>query len=168
MKIIVIDGVQYEANSDAHLAKIQADAVAAVKVATDRADQQEARADKAEADLTAARASLAVDALDARVESRFALLTRAARLLPATYETKGKTDAQVRHDAVSAKIGADKLIGKSEVYVEYAFDALTDVSETDKATFHNPLKDGVPAKPVSRDDSDEAFRAALAKKDETK
>ncbi len=157
MKILVIDGVEYEQGSEKHVAKIQNDAAAAVKTATERADKAEAERDAAKEALKAAEAVVAN--VDSLVESRMSLLKRAAKFLPATYETSGKSDAQVRADAVSAKIGADKISGKSEAYIEARFDGLCDGAGD--AQFHNPTKaDSVSARAdgLSRDD---AFRAKL-------
>lgn len=161
MKIIVIDGVEYEQNSDKHVAKIQQDAAAAVASVTARADKAEAQRDAAVERADKAEKAASVEAIDAKVEARFALLSRAAKFLPATYDTKGKTDAQVRADAVATKIGADKLTGKSEAYIEARFDALCEVVAEDRAEFHKPTKaDGVRA--VNVDNDDNAFRALLA------
>lgn len=169
MKVILIDGAEFEFGSEKHIARLDADhqkALAASNAATVAAT---ARADKAEAERDSAKdalkaAELTTDALDAKVEARFALIQRAAKLLPGTYETKGKSDAQIRLDAVTAKVGADKLVGKSELYVECRFDALTDDAAAPVADYKVAPAAKTDAT-VAKVDSDEAFRAAIAKKD---
>jgi hypothetical protein len=162
MKIIVIDGVEYEQGSDKHLNKVQSDAAAAVSVATARADKAEAERDTQKERADKAEAAATPDKLDALVEARLNLLQRAAKFLPATYDTKGKSDAQVRADAVSAKIGADKIAGKSPEYIAARFDGLCDASGD--AAFHVPTKadaGAVSGAKTNINDDDEAFRAAL-------
>ncbi len=173
MKKIVIDNVELDYGSPehfAHVAKAHQTALDAAKARTDaetaRADGLQAKLDAATARADAAVAASAVDKIDAAVESRMALLVRAARLLPAEYETKGKSDAQVRADAVSAKLGAATIAGKSEAYIEARFDGLVEASApTAPAVYHKPepRADGADA-PANINDSDDAFRAALAKK----
>jgi hypothetical protein len=164
MKVIVIDGVEYEQGSDKHVAKIQQDAAAAVKVASDRADKAEAQRDTEKERADKAEKASSVEALDAKVEARFNLLKTASKFLPASYDTKGKSDAQVRADAVSAKIGADKIAGKSEAYVEARFDSLSDEVVADKAVFHAPKPGEVRQDAtVTNLDNDENFSAHLAR-----
>lgn len=165
MKIVVIDGQEFEHGSEKHVAKIQQDAANAVKVATDRADKAEARADAEKERADKATAASSVEAIDARVEARFALLQTASKFLPAGYETSGKSDAQIRSDAVSAKLGADKIAGKSEVYIEARFDSLSDAVVADVAVFHAPRAGEVKADAasVTNLDNDENFSAHLAK-----
>lgn len=163
MKVIVIDGVEYEVGGEKHLAKLDADHKAALTAANDRADALQAKLDAASARADGLAAQVTQDALDARVEARLLLLQRAAKLLPGTYETQGKTDAQVRADAVSAALGADKIAGKSEAYIEARFDGLCDADAP--AQYHNPANGG--EKPIVKADiatDDNAFRAELARR----
>lgn len=165
MKIVVIDGVEYEQGSDKHLAKLKADSDAAVSAQTARADKAEAERDAQKDRADKAEAACSPERIDALVEARMSLLARAARLLPGTYETKGKTDAQVRADAVAAKIGADKIAGKSEAYIEARFDMLTDPDAP--AQYHAPAPGTAPradSTGTNINDSDEAFRSALNKR----
>lgn len=163
MKVIVIDGVEYEQGSDKHLAKLHADAANAVKAEKDRADKAEAERDVQKERADKAEKASSAERIDSLVEARMSLLTRAARLLPATYDTKGKSDSQVRADAVAAKLGADKIAGKSEAYIEARFDMLTDAEEpTAPAQYHKG--DSTPKRAVTLND-DDAFRASLAAKE---
>lgn len=161
MKTVIIDGVEFEHGSDRHLAKIQSDAAASVKAQADRADAAEAQRDANKERADKAELAASPERIDALVEGRMALLARAAKLLPAKYETKGKSDAQVRADAVAAKLGADKIAGKSEAYVEARFDMLTDGDAP--AQYHAPVA-APRADATSINDSDDAFRKSLAKK----
>ena len=136
MKIIKIDGQEYEFGSDRHIAKLESDHKAALEAANARADKAEAERDTAAERADAAEKQLTNDAIDARVLARFELLQRAAKLLPAGYNTAGKTDAQIRSDAVAAKLGATKIQGKNAAYIEARFDSLTDGEQP--AQYHNP------------------------------
>jgi uncharacterized protein len=177
---IVIDGVEFEKGSDAHIAAVQAadkrkhDAAVAAKDSELAA--QKARADKAEGELVVARKEatdakdlVSPDKLDSLVAARFDLLKRAAKLLPATYDTAGKTDAQVRADAVATKFDAAKLAGKSVEYVAAMFDALTD--EKAPAQYQGsvpgttPRADGAPALKLDNDDDFRTYLAKQAKKE---
>lgn len=143
MKVIKIDGKEYEFGSDAHIAKLESDHKAAMEAANARADKAEAERDTAVERADAAEKQLTDDAIDTRVLARFELLQRAAKLLPAGYNTAGKTDAQIRSDAVAAKLGATKIQGKNAAYIEARFDSLTDGEQP--AQYHNPAAAPAPA-----------------------
>jgi uncharacterized protein len=167
MKLIVIDGVELEFGSDKHLAHIAAAHQKALDALQGKFDGLQAKHDalqaKLDAEKTRADAAIAAtsaEKIDAAVEARMALFASAARLLPADYDTKGKTDSQVRADAVSHAIGADKLVGKSEAYIEARFDSLVEAkAPAAPAVYHAPAPraDAV----ANINDSDEAFRASL-------
>lgn len=168
MKKIVIDGVELDYGSPehfAHVAKAHQVALDAAKAREDalRAERDglQAKLDAATARADAAVAASAIDKIDAAVESRMALLVRAAKLLPAEYETSGKSDAQVRADAVSHKLGAAAIAGKSEAYIEARFDGLVDPAAP--AVYHKPAPRADGAAKANINDSDDAFRAHLAK-----
>jgi len=88
-----------------------------IETANARADKAEARADKAEAKLDAAESTL-----DARVAARIALEARAKELAP-KFDCKGKSDAEVKRAIVALHTPKD-LTGKSDVYMDAAFDLL--------------------------------------------
>jgi hypothetical protein len=171
MKKIVIDGVELEYGSAEHFAHVAAAHQKALNAEKARADKAEAERDalqaKVDAEKTradAAEQATSQDRIDAAVEARMALFARAARLLPADYETKGKSDAQVRADAVTAKLGAEKVAGKSAAYLDAMFDILADgAAPTAPAQYHAPKRADV-APGANINDSDEAFRASLASK----
>lgn len=154
-----------------------AEAVTARSEAEAKAKQAEQRADAAEekAEKEAARADTAEDALkaeksrndsfdvDAAVAERLDVCKRASKLLDAKYDTKGKSNEQIRKDALEAALGADKLQGKSEAYLAARFDSLTD--EDAPAQYHAPKETRSDSGNEStRLDSDEAFRKALAER----
>jgi uncharacterized protein len=167
MKILVIDGVEYEQGSEKHLAKLDADHKTALAAVQAKFDALQAQHDalKTRADADAAKAD--AKAIDARVEARMDLFKRAAALLPPEYETAGKSDAEIYLDAVTAKLGADAVKGKSAAYIEARFDTLVEAAApTAPAQYHAPVTPVVPKADavVNINDSDDAFRAALAKK----
>ncbi len=169
MKLIVIDGVELEFGSDKHFAHIAAANTKALDALQGKFDGLQAKHDalqaKLDAEKTRADAAVAAnsaDKIDAAVEARMALFADAARLLPADYETKGKTDAQVRADAVAHTLGgADKISGKSEAYIEARFDSLVEAkAPAAPAVYHAPAP-RADAATANINDSDEAFRASL-------
>lgn len=167
MKVIVIDGVEYEQGSDRHIAKLNTDHQKALDGMQAKLDAATARADAEKKRADDAVAAASPERIDAAVESRMALLVRAAKLLPAEYETSGKSDAQVRADAVSAKLGSAAIAGKSEAYIEARFDGLVEAaSPTAPAVYHKPAPGAARADAARSNinDSDEAFRASLASK----
>ncbi|MES2384521.1 MAG: DUF2213 domain-containing protein [Pseudomonadota bacterium] len=160
MKKIVIDGVELDYGSPEHFAHVAAAHQKALDAAKARADKAEAERDGIQAKLDAekTRADAAVSNIDNAVEVRFALLQRAAKFLPGTYETSGKSNAQIRVDAlISAKVD---VTGKSEEYVSARFDGLTDANALAQWSKPAPAKVDVS---VNINDSDDAFRASLAK-----
>jgi hypothetical protein len=163
MKMIVIDGAEYEFGSEKHIGKLQADAASALSTANKRADKAEAERDTAKEQLAKAQSQLTSDALDARVEARHSLLQKASKFLKPEYDTKGKSDHQIRVDALTAA-GKD-VSGKSEDYVSARFDGLVESAEGNVPAQYG-AKPG--AQPVKADalnlDSDDAFRASLAAK----
>lgn len=172
MKKIVIDGVELEYGSAehfAHVAKAHQKELDAAKAREDalqaQLDALQAKHDAEKTRADAAVAATTAERIDAAVEARLALFARAARLLPAEYETKGKSEAQVRADAVSAKLGAEKVAGKSAAYLDAMFDILADgAAPTAPAQYHRPAPDArADAARANINDSDEAFRAMLAK-----
>lgn len=164
---IVIDGVEYDKGSDAHIAAITAGKDKQLAAEKDRADKASARADKAEAerdlakkDAEDARKEAAPERLDAAVTARLKLRADAARLLPAEYKFDGKSDQQVRVDAVtSAKVD---VAGKSADYVAAYFDALLAKAPAAPAQYVGEVPgtrtdSGAPYKP----ETDAEFQARL-------
>jgi uncharacterized protein len=170
MKKIVIDGVELEYGSAehfAHIAKAHQNALDAAKAREDalqaKLDAMQAKHDAEKSRADSAVAATSAERIDAAVAARMALFASAARLLPADYDTKGKSDAQVRADAVAHALGgADKIAGKSEAYIEARFDTLVEAkAPTAPAQYHAPVRsDSAPVANIN--DSDDAFRASLA------
>lgn len=80
-------------------------------------DQQKdhAKAIEAKDDQIAKLKSEVSDAkLDERAEQRLELVMKAADYLPESYDTKGKSNAQIAKDALSELLGADAVAGKSD------------------------------------------------------
>lgn len=67
------------------------------------------------------------DQMDAMITARSALIDSAKKILGATYDAKGKTDAQIRRSAVEKRLGAAAVADKSDEYITAAFDTLTAV-----------------------------------------
>lgn len=120
--------------ADAKTEKTRADAAEkATADAAKRADDEKARADKAEgerdaertkrekaeADLKAERESFA-----ARVDSRIAIVKAASALLPKDYAFAGKSDRQIRVDALKAQSPKFDEKDRSDDYIAARFDAM--------------------------------------------
>ncbi len=167
---IVIDGVEYEKGSDAHIAAVQAadkrkhDAELAGEKA--RADKAEAERDVARKEATEAKAGSSAEKIDALVTEQLKLRADAARLLPADYKFDGKSAVQLRTDAV--KRAGYSVEGKSEAYVRNVFDAILEKAPAaNSAQYHK--NDNTSRTDEDRYDydneTDEQFRARMAKKD---
>jgi hypothetical protein len=157
---ILIDGVEYEKGSDAHLNKLKADADTALAVANKRADTAEGAcaAEKKRADAAEAKAS--VQNIDAAVTARFALLKRAAQFLPGTYECDGKSDAEIVRDCVATQMDAKELEGKSADFIAGCFARMAPT----KAEWGVPAGSRAPVKADATPDlenDDDAFRKHL-------
>lgn len=105
------------ADSVANIAKLTADHAAALA-------SKDAELAKKDAEIDAIKAQV-IDgaALDAKVEERSELVAKAKKLAP-NVETKGKSEKEIRRDTVAAIRGADAVAGKSEAYIDAAFDLL--------------------------------------------
>lgn len=79
-------------------------------------------------------------ALDALVADRSAVVTKAKALAP-TLDTAGKSNAEVKRAAVAAKVGDERVAGKSDDYVGALFDHLTVDAKTDATP--DPVRDAV-------------------------
>lgn len=144
LRKIMVDGLEVEVTDAgaAAIAKLQktiADKDDAAKAAKDLADKEVAAKDADLAKKDAESADLRGKVLDAAaldklVADRADLIAR-AKALDAKVVTDGKSVAEIKRAVVEAKLG-DTAKGKSEAYVDAAFDLLGD-GEAD------PLKDAL-------------------------
>lgn len=132
---IVIDGITIETTDQGAeaISKLQAekqalaDAKAADKTAHDAAiaakDKELATKD---AEIDALKKATLTDAqLDAKVQARAALISKAQKLAKDA-DFAGKSDLDIMTAAVTAVRGADAVTGKSPAYIEAAFDLAVD------------------------------------------
>jgi hypothetical protein len=124
MVMIKIDGVELEKGSDAHIAAIQAGANRQVAEMQAKLDAVEGARTLAVKEATDAKAAAAQDKLDALVAEQIKLRTDAAKFLPADYKFEGKSAAAVRIDAVTGKLGAEAVAGKSADFINGVFTAM--------------------------------------------
>lgn len=146
MKKVIVNGVEYTEGSTEHIAALHAetrrqveaataDAARRVDAANAERDRATARADAdragREAAEKAAKAAADEVALQKRVDARAKLLESARTILGADYktefrtdagETRVKTDHAIRLDALIKANPGQSYDGKSEAYVEAAFD----------------------------------------------
>jgi uncharacterized protein len=130
-KIVVIrlDGVgEVERGSDAHIAYLENQTKTAVAAEKTRADKAEARADAAELALKQAQEKLTAAEnparLDALVQSRLDVRTKASRVLGSEYKFDGKSDREIMIDCVRVDAKDFDGKGKSDEYVSARFDAV--------------------------------------------
>lgn len=96
---------------------------------------------KKDAEIDGLKAKVLDDAaLDARVQARSDLLAKAKVIAP-TVATDGKTDAEIRHAVVAAKLGDAAVKDKPTAYIDARFDILAeDIKSADPV--RDALKDG--------------------------
>lgn len=118
-----IDGVDYEVGTEPHKAAVSCRDEAAKKAQAER-DALQARADKADVDLAAARERLdkLPAELEARATARATLLDGARKVLGSEAKFDGKDDAAIRLEVAAKANPALKLDGKSADYVSALFD----------------------------------------------
>lgn len=134
METIRIDGVDYPLGTEAErkaaaqaFARYDAKREAELAQLRKDKDQATARADSATADLATARTALAEATdparLDARVEERAVLVTKARAILGEDAKLDGK-DVDVMRACIAKARPEQKLDGKSEDYIRATFDFL--------------------------------------------
>ncbi|GAB5547803.1 MAG: DUF2213 domain-containing protein [Sandaracinaceae bacterium] len=167
-RMVRVDGYDFEEGSDQHLQALtkvierkdgelaeRADELTKVSAKLQetegRLDSEKERAAKLDTDLKAAteRADKAWsrDEIDARVESRLALVDRARRVLGKEYTGKGKTDSDVMKDALE-KLGVKVDDGKGDAYILGRFEQAT----------HSDMEEGEEEHEEETDDSRESSR----------
>lgn len=138
---IVLDGVEFEVGDSAGQAMAKALKTASDVVAGSKTDLEKAQAklDSANAEVSKLQADLKEmpAKLLTQAQARASLEVQARKILGEGFELKGKTDAELRRAVVEKAQPKLKLDGKSDVYVEAAFDQV--VERADSA-------DPVPAK----------------------
>lgn len=133
IKKITVDGLPIDATdqSEAIIRRLEGQVqelngkltAADAKATTAEAGAKEVK-DRLEAELATAKAQIPTgDALDKLVAARTQLLADAKRLAPAADFT-GKTDAEVRKIATTAKLGDAAVAGKEDGFFVHAFDML--------------------------------------------
>lgn len=126
MKIIRIDGKDYEIGSDAHIAKLTEDAGKALTAATARADKAEGELKvsneklvKVEADLKVANERADAAEKPVKEAARKDLEAKAAKVLGPEYKFDGKKDEEIRADvakkALDGEARSDSAGGEARV-----------------------------------------------------
>jgi hypothetical protein len=129
MKVIRIDGVEYEVGSDEHLRKIEEMHSADLKKETKRADEAEGklaaetkRADEAEGKLAEANDPARLDAL---VADRVNVVAAARRVLGDEAKLDGKPEREIMIETIAHADDKFDAEGKSDDYVRAYFEAST-------------------------------------------
>ena len=160
---IRFDGKDYDVSTPdgvAALAKAGDDLRAELaKVRTD-ADKAQARADSLDTDLTKVKAEAAdTKRFDAAVAARVELEGAARTVLGAQFDTKGKSDREIKISVIRADAKEFKDEGKSDDYVAARFDAV--VEKGVRADSITSVIDGLgtvrKAAPAVREDADDAI-----------
>ena len=163
VKIIILDGQEYEVGSDRHIEKLSADAKNAIALA-DRAegerDELRTQVDSLKGELEALKGQLTDSALDARVAERLDVLRKAAQFLAADYDTDGKSNLDVMRDALEAVHGQN-FADKSADHVAGRFAQMTDAKVPAEFAVAPDQRRAATAAPKQVQDSDDEFRKAL-------
>lgn len=122
--------------SEAQTEKARADAaVSRIDAAEKAATEAKVRADKAEGERDAAKASIVKleadlkaerDGIQARVDSRVAVIAKASKILPADFAFAGKTDREIQVAALTKSEPKFDAKDRSDDYVSARFDAMTE------------------------------------------
>lgn len=157
-KTVMVDGlsvVTTDAGAQA-IHKLQAQIADAAEAHAQAIAAKDAALAKAEAERDSALAKVMTDAdIDARVQARAALISKAKAVHDADYT--GKTDAEIRRAVVLARIGDAAIAGKSEAYIDARFDVLCEDAKPADA-FRDAMRSAVPATPVT----DNGYAASVA------
>lgn len=142
VKPLRIDGVDYDPTSDAFqqaFAKFMTSAgelQALLDSTKAQASTAEAKADAADARVkelqTKLDAATSPKELERLVNERTALVTQAAKLVPATVKLDGLTPAQIKRAVVEATNKSVKLDGKDAVYIDAAYDYIVASQQSDE------------------------------------
>lgn len=136
-RTVKVDGVDYEHGSESHVQVLTKKADEAVSEWTEAQTKVEtltkelatvqAKADKAEADL---KESTSADKFEARLDATLEFRAKAAGVLGKDYAFAGKSEHDVRLDALKKlNVKIDEAKSKDEPYVSAYFDARVDGSE---------------------------------------
>lgn len=141
-KVEIVEGVEYPVGTDAHrAARERRDAAdkgykETIGKLTAERDAQAARADAAEAKLTAAQTfvkeKLTPERMDAAVAKRTAIVEKARAIMGKEWKADGKTNAAIRAEVVAKAYPGIRLDSKSADYVGGLWESLTskDVKES--------------------------------------
>jgi hypothetical protein len=155
IKTVTVDGLSVQTTDQGAQAitKLQTDlATSAAKIATLAADHakelatRDAEMAKKDAEIADLKGKvLDGAALDAKVAARADLVDRARKLAPKV-DAKGLSDTDLRKAVVTAVRGADVIAGKSEAYIDAAFDLL-------EMPANNTMRDALRTPGVSMSDA---------------
>ena len=141
LKMVTVDGIPVEVTDQGAtvittlLGRIADGNTAKDKLVTNHATAlaaKDAELAKKDAEIDALKGKVLDDAaLDARVRARGDLVAKAKAIAPGVV-TDGKSDAEIRHAVVAAKVGDAAVAGKPAAYIDARFDILVeDVGSVD-------------------------------------
>ena len=135
LRKILVDGLQVETTDAgaAAIEKLTNDLKASAAKLTDATAThdkaiaaKDAEIAKKDAEIDELKGKIMSDAdLDKRVQERAALID-SARKVVSDVKTDGLTDAEIRKAVVKAKLGDEKVVDKSDAYIEARFDGLVE------------------------------------------
>jgi hypothetical protein len=106
------------------------------------------------------------DQMDALIADRSNVIDAARGILGDKFDPKGKSNADIRREAASKRLGAAAVADKSDDYVAAAFDTLTAVGAvTGRDPVRDQLRTPAPKNPVNgvtTRDADDAYAAMVA------
>lgn len=173
MKVIRIDGKEYEVGSEAHLAKVEADHAAALEKSHKENETLKGRCDSLTTKVTELETKVKTledpKRLDTSVSERFELVTKAVKVLGSEYKCDGKDEKTIMIEALRKDESDKSFDDKSIDYLRGRFESKTEgevVRKDDKSIRHalgtasgagaKPEKKAKEEKTEDRVDSDES------------
>ena len=127
------------------LAKLQGDDEEAKK----NADKAQAKADAAEKELADLKKKYSGDAMDKAISARMELINKVKPYVGDSYEFKGKSEKQLKLDAIKALDDSVDLTDKSDDYIEAYFDSMCKTNDSAHINGYNG-----PQPNIGKDSSD--------------
>jgi hypothetical protein len=179
MKVIRIDGKEYEVGSEQHLAKVEADHAAALEKAHKENETLKGRCDSLTTKVTELETKVKTledpKRLDSAVSQRFELVTKAVKVLGSEYKCDGKDEKTIMIEALRKDESDKSFDDKSIDYLRGRFESKTEgevVRKDDKSIRHalgtssaagapQPVAKIKEDKPEERVDADESRKGMI-------
>lgn len=138
---VSLDGIQYDAAPEVvralekaqnDLSETKKSAKTALDAATAKSDATQAQLDSATAEITKLKSAVSDEAIQKRVRERSSLEINARRFLAKDVQLDGLTDSEIKKQVIKAVNKDTSLDGKSDAYVDAAYDYVIQVNPESK------------------------------------